>query len=114
MRTQELYSKVRRHLLRQNARATIGNSCGQYLTDDGKKCAVGCLIKSKFYSEGFEGLGADEPLVCRAVQKSLGARLTARQKELLLGLQEIHDVMPVEKWRAELDWLAAEYGLKAE
>lgn len=75
---------------------------------------MGCLIKASCYSEELEGLGVAERPVLRAVQKSLGARLTARQKELLDDLQRLHDLADVAHWRAELDLLAAEYGLKAE
>lgn len=61
MNLQEIFHTVRDHLLAQNARAIEHDADGEelgcrYLAPDGKKCAVGCLLKPETYNAAFEGL----------------------------------------------------------
>lgn len=100
---QSLYDRVSAHLLAQNKKAEEKNVTGcmscRYRTADGLKCAVGCLISDSEYSEELEGAGiySDDDVV-RAVENSLGRRLTHDAVLLLGGLQAVHDIHPPEEW----------------
>ena len=62
MTTQEAFDTVVRHLHTQGKRSIVknrrssGDEC-RYRTDDGLKCAIGCLIPDEVYSFQYEGLG---------------------------------------------------------
>src|SRR5260221_432320 len=56
----DIFTKVTKHLLTQNAKAESFNKKTQhtdccYLTPTGLKCAIGCLIKSDCYDPAIEG-----------------------------------------------------------
>jgi len=51
MTDQEIFDKVVRHVIEQGKKSrneTRGGTC-RYLSDDGSKCAAGCLIKDGMY-----------------------------------------------------------------
>ena len=56
MTNQEAFDKVKAHLLLQNSRALYKNHGCRYKDQDGKKCAVGCLIPDELYEDRFEAL----------------------------------------------------------
>jgi hypothetical protein len=122
MTNQEMYDRVARHLLTQQARAVVpvtpgrlgidGNvlssveSC-RYRTPSGLKCAIGCLIPDDKYQESMEGAGiGSRPAIAAAI----GIR-GAEQLMLAAKLQVIHDSWLVESWAARLKMLAEEYRL---
>jgi len=124
MNRQEVFNTVRKHLLKQNAKAeTWGGSC-RYRTAEGLKCAVGCLIASEHYHPDFEGLtptlegaegdGAegDSPIsrtkrLLRAIADSLGIpEITSEDASFLKELQSIHDDCVTHKWSAKLEEFA--------
>jgi hypothetical protein len=115
MNTQELFDKVATHLLTQNAKAQDALGGCVYKADDGKMCAVGCLIDAKFYNGDLEGkgisMGDSGMAVYNAVRYSIGDDITPRQVRMLQDLQDIHDDYPTEDWPEELQNLAEEYDL---
>lgn len=121
MTLQEIYNRVRDHLLTQNKKSEVladyfGNQKLQclYRGPDGLMCAVGCLISDEFYNKKFEGQairwGAGSAL--KALEASLGQELSSDQHDLLTALQYLHDARPVEEWRAELSMLAVHFKLQ--
>ena len=44
MKEQEVFDRVARHLLKQNAKATSPRGGCSYRTKEGLSCAVGCLL----------------------------------------------------------------------
>lgn len=107
MTNQELYTKVRNHLLTQDAKALIDGKC-VYRTREGLKCAVGCLIPDKHYNSGFEGKSVNNYMVNQA------AGVTAAQIRLAMSLQSIHDQYDVADWFNELERVAFRYNLVVE
>lgn len=124
MTKQEIYNKVRTHLLTQNAQAVTvgknGETCA-YRGDDGLTCAVGCLIPDEQYRTTFEGMGVTSQHVQKALVDA-GVLNTVLFDDdaykddstlgMLRGLQVIHDNNSPNEWRWLLDNLADRYGLQ--
>lgn len=112
---QEVFIKVRDHLLAQNARAFKlagnGEEFCMYRTPEGKACAAGCLIKDEFYSPNIEGMGTyDEPVI-KALKLS-GVNMDDQQTaNLVSSLQAMHDSQDPIEWEAYLANTGRFYGL---
>ena len=105
MNKKQLFKTVAEHLLNQQAKSAIGDLC-MYRVPNGNKCAVGCLISDKVYTEDLEGLAADSGRMAEALNTSLNDSLTESDIDLLVELQLIHDNDLVEDWEVRLDALA--------
>ena len=109
MKAQTVFNRVVKHLLTQKKRAMDKHKNCAYLTEDGLKCAVGCLIPKKLYDEDMEGETV-ESLYCRFpdVANKIG------NMHLLSQLQDIHDniTLPPSRWPQKLRALAKKEGLK--
>lgn len=113
---QDIFNRVSTHLLRQGARAMVGDMC-YYRTSDGLTCAVGCLIPIEVYDPAIEE--ANIPGLFRfadARHQALEAVLAASgiQREsfgLLARLQNVHDGYLPDKWAAQLDAVRDDFGL---
>jgi len=116
---QTIFNRVARHLLKQRKRSTLAkypDTCA-YRGANGTRCAVGCLIRNKYYSPTFEGLGSINPSVREALRKSFG--FTNQPKEtlpsdvavLLCALQGLHDVDHPRNWRKGLTRIAHNFAL---
>ena len=106
MTLQEIYNKVRKHLLTQNKRASQNGAC-RYRTADGSMCAIGCLITDAEYKPEWEGTGVN------SLARDPGTPAWLRVHEnALCQLQDIHDGAPVEHWAHHLDKFASLYGLE--
>lgn len=111
MDNQQIFDKVLAHLRRQGAPARGPDSTCCYRTDDGRMCAVGCLIPSKNYSPDIEGFAADSPEVLNA----LPFNATSEQCVLLKTLQEAHDKVlfaSTADWEFEMERIANLFGLQ--
>ena len=62
MTLQEMFDTMAAHLLKQGERSVspINPQQCRYRGDHGLKCAVGALIKDKFYKPSLEGRGATD------------------------------------------------------
>ena len=98
MTNQEIFTKVKNHLLTQNRRALQRLVC-RYRTDEGLKCAIGCLIPDDVYTRNIEHKTVD--LLCLGVVKDFDY-LKQFDKSFLRRLQVIHDNVDVDKWENEL------------
>lgn len=115
MNHQEIFNKVAEHLLTQNAKAMLGEEC-VYRSEDGCRCAIGCLIPDELYRPEFEGKNVDGlcavdlfskllhddeykykyPLIAKHL---LGAKPNyAIDLRFLARLQAIHDYESVGAW----------------
>ena len=98
----KVFEQVKAHLLEQNARSEIDRTC-MYRGDNGKTCAIGCLIWNKHYAAKLEMLGSSEPDVVAALSKSGVDMDEPKMLELLESLQYTHDAWTEDEWREELD-----------
>ena len=110
MTDQELFDKVKAHLLKQNARSTDAYSGGTtcaYRGAEGRKCAIGCLIPDEDYSMILEGKGPYVPAV------RIAAGLSLDQGALAADLQGVHDGWEPSMWPECLVNVAKNHGLEA-
>lgn len=99
---QEIYDKVKVHLLAQGRPAMFQGSC-VYRSPSGLKCAVGCLITDEAYDEDLEGVpvrclfepGTEDKDVTEAYRAMLReSGIDTSNKDLLRllsSLQKAHD-----------------------
>jgi hypothetical protein len=121
MTNQEVYDRIKTHLLTQNKKAQIEitNDEGfivtvcRYRTPEGLKCAVGCLIED--YDEEFEGKPVilhfgGQPTRVGEYLIELGYDYT--QLKLMSDLQSAHDSYEVNFWPFELEQVAKKWNLE--
>jgi hypothetical protein len=114
MKTQAIFDKVVKHLLTQNKKSKSNGQC-MYLSSDGLKCAIGCLINKKEYSKKMEGRNVEMLLRSYA---SLRKKIIASNKNyskilhLLFHLQEIHDYCHAKQWSFKLEEMSRKFNLK--
>jgi len=128
MDKQEVFNKVKTHLLTQNERAGREGNC-QYRTSEGLKCAVGCLIEDQYYDPQIEGTGivavkwdieSNNPQtsgvvsVFRTILEKSHVPMNSEVFLLLSELQKLHDYLPVHTWEVNLKEIAKYHGLKYE
>ena len=118
MKMQAVYNKIKKHLLTQNKQAfgigPFGVTACLYFAPDGCKCAIGCLIKKKYYNSDLEGHSVTYPSIRNALQLS-GVDLNSDENitNLLDCLRNIHDHYPPKTWKKEIVKLAKEFKLKS-
>jgi len=128
MTLQKVFSTVRRHLLKQNAKSEgpidgcdpPATRC-MYRSPTGLSCAVGCLIPDGLYRREMEGHGASSSITWDALVKAgvvppmdLDGAMYSSSLALLLRLQSIHDQRPPAEWVYYLNKVAQEHALVVE
>lgn len=119
MNDQEIFNRVYKHLLTQNARAMYDDIC-VYRTGSGVSCAVGCLIQDAAYTRTIEGAALARLVASngnpapreRALEKAL--KLSGIQPAsymLLRELQSLHDCEHPRYWKSGLKRIADRYDL---
>lgn len=109
MTNQEIFDRVYVHLLTQNAKSEASIGCA-YRGDNGRKCAIGCLIPDEVYKPDFEGispevLGEAPPIgPCQEAffEALLSLGFSIKQGAFLNSLQLIHDVYDPCDWKSKL------------
>lgn len=86
---EEIYQRVRTHLLSQMELSTHAEFCA-YRGDHGRKCAIGCLIPDEHYQKTMEGRTVGE-LFQGFPSEIDAAGLSKLSLHLLVRLQTIHD-----------------------
>lgn len=109
MNKQEIFNKVRDHLLSQNARSAVYGR-NLYRGPDGLMCAIGCLVEDSHYTPEMERYTPDGLHVMDALIKS-GIPEEVIHSGLLYDLQLLHDTLDPEDWSLELRWIARDHGL---
>lgn len=97
---QEAFDKVVKHLVKQGKPAVVNGNC-QYQTEDGMKCAAGCLVERKATRENLEGDWCDV-IASKPHLKNLA------NPNLVTRLQEAHDdrtCFSLYEWRNH--WVAS-------
>lgn len=123
MTLQEIFNKVVLHLRKQNSRSTISTQpeteiavpkewpdCA-YRGDNGKMCAVGCLISDEAYDPAFEGYAAHNINVTKMLEKS-GIEVTREVEDMLYDLQQVHDNAEPEDWETGFASIAEQFTLE--
>ncbi len=108
MTQQEIFDKVKTHLLTQNAKAEVEMGFCLYRHPKGLMCAAGCLISDEEYSPEMEGnnfpmlfpkfFSEDHPLFPHIT--------------LIRNLQKVHDDLNPPAWPEALTNVANSYNLK--
>ena len=110
---QQIFDQVARHLLKQGKRAVSAQGRCKYRTDDGLKCAAGCLISDEEYDQNFEMRGSWPSVVSYS-----GYTVTVVHEHFITALQRMHDKVPdgIEiqgvDFHARLASFAKEFGLQ--
>lgn len=118
MTAQQIYNKVKKHLLKQKCRATDKNGHCLYRGEGGLKCAVGALIPDSKYKSKFEmhGVSLLIDMGCKFLLATdlKGVDVLGRSvaKSFLNDLQEVHDCRSVKDWDYHLADVALSYGLE--
>lgn len=122
MTNQQIFDKVREHLLTQNARSNArsiegvpaGITICMYRGPNGLKCAAGALIADEHYHPGLEG----QQCLAFPVATALRASGTYPEEDwgetMLRDLQRMHDddELPVDQWPRVMAQIACRYGLE--
>lgn len=89
---QKAYETIRAHLIQQGkpAKQAFTGNC-LYRTEDGLKCAVGCLISDDAYHAGLEDHTPVMENVMEALEKS-GWTFTMHDFQCLKDMQDKHDM----------------------
>jgi hypothetical protein len=106
MNKQEVFDKVVNHMLTQNAKAQDDLGTCMYRGNEGRMCAVGCLITDEAYSPDIEKNAADTEEVLQALRNS-GIDIdpwspSNADSQFLYEIQQIHDYTNVDVWEKAL------------
>jgi len=123
MSPQEIFDTVAAHLFTQGRQAVSRDGTCQYRTEDGLKCAVGCLIRDEDYNPEIEDLPAFNTRVLDRLPFKVDVEVEVEVDgpefsvcSLLQSLQRVHDHEPdwasTHAMRTALAYVAERYHLK--
>lgn len=104
-----IFERVRAHLLAQQCRSEDADGEPRYRGLDNRRCGVGILIDDAFYCSAIERLGVSllrvpsDDALARALRCSGVNVDDERVVELLIDLQDIHDLAAIERWPQALE-----------
>lgn len=106
MNKQDVFDKIVIHMLTQNAKAQDDFGTCMYRGNEGRMCAVGCLITDEAYSPDIEKNAADTEEVLQALRNS-GIEVASWSQsnadaQFLYEIQQIHDYTDVDIWEKAL------------
>ena len=112
MELQQIFDKVSNHLLTQNRHSRNMFDLCVFHSNDGTKCAIGCLIPESAYHPMFElrAFDGEDDRIRKALIPVIG-EITVDKMQLLDGLQYLHDSHLPEEWTKALQNLAIREGL---
>ncbi len=114
MNSQEIFTKVKTHLLAQNekSRAEYSTHC-MYRGTHGSKCAVGCLIPDELYDSDIENGNVTRIIEVEPQLKCiLPDDKDAAEGEFFLNkLQRVHDLYDPVDWSLCLKQFAENHNL---
>ena len=113
---QDVFNKVALHLMRQSKKSmghsAVGVDTCQYISDDGSRCAVGCLLSEEIV-EKYDLEGKNWKLFFH--KAVFGSSASENQDcELLQYLQLVHDTHDERDWYTELKRVAGMFNLNSE
>jgi hypothetical protein len=111
--TQDLFDHIVRHLFKQHAKSLYtdvnGSSRCKYRGEEGRKCAVGCVIDDSIYDPSMEHKDIYALMV--EIRKSIGRELFSSDFGVLTNLQGVHDGAMVHEWPRQCMKVAETHGL---
>lgn len=111
---QETFDKIVDHLRKQNSKSLMkaprDDACA-YRSQDGKMCAVGCLIEDEFYDPSLEENIVSNPKVRKALCNS-GYYTDGEFLKLMVSMQECHDLNSVKQWESSFRTIANDHNLE--
>lgn len=115
---QEMYNRVKHHLLTQNQKSVNGGNGCYYRSDSGLKCAIGALIPDKDYKKIMDDSGdvSTNYYVRKVLIDEFGLLNSTpddRHEFMVLArkLQGVHDTVRCENWHIQLATAANDYKL---
>ena len=104
---QELFNRVKTHLLNQGERAdsdvqNAGIYECVYHSSSGLKCAIGCLITDEVYRPSMEGEDINDDLVYNGLRDS-GIDMSGKTVSILRKMQHVHDCADPSEWSESID-----------
>ena len=113
MSVNKIFYKVHKHLLKQHEKSESMEAGCQYRSDNGLRCAVGCLMTDDIYDSSLEGSNLKDIRVRQALTPIVGVNYELRllKLNLLQRLQEVHDNEPVEHWERGLAEIKHEFDI---
>lgn len=110
MEAQEIFNKVVTHLRTQGVKAMDNTWC-RFRTDQGLKCAAGCLIQDDEYQAWMDNCSSiSEILIQSQCPMSLQIRLR-RHTNLIYALQSVHDLGVIDKWEQNFKEVSHNFNL---
>ena len=114
MKSQAIFSKVVKHLLKQNEKSVKicrknGSTICLYRGPSSLKCAIGCLIKDKYYNPDLETKTCGNSTILQALSLS---GIKKPNISLLGNLQICHDNSAPDRWEEKLNEIAKAHKLK--
>lgn len=100
----DIYERVSTHLLTQLAVSEDDNGSCRLRSPEGRKCAIGSLLRDDLYEPGLEGVGisyyrhAPDGKLLRVLYASNVNAYDPGIIELLIELELVHDDADVEEW----------------
>ena len=100
----DIYERVSKHLLTQRAVSEDDNGSCRLRSPEGRKCAIGSLVRDDVYRPELEGVGisyyrhAQDGKLLRALFESHVNAYDPNIIDLLIELEEIHDYADIESW----------------
>ncbi|WP_250511934.1 hypothetical protein [Caballeronia sp. INDeC2] len=100
----EIYERVSEHLLTQRAVSEDDNGSCRLRSPEGRKCAIGSLVRDDLYEPELEGVGisyyrhAQDGKLLRALYASNVNAYDPNVIDLLIELEEVHDYADIDEW----------------
>jgi len=100
----EIYERVSEHLLTQRAVSEDDNGSCRLRSPEGRKCAIGSLVRDELYEPELEGVGisyyrhARDGRLLRALYASNVNAYDPNIIDLLIELEEVHDYADIDEW----------------
>lgn len=112
MNRQELFDRIVAHLRAQGEQAKDPDDGCVLKTEDGLRCAVGCLIPPEKYDPYLENEALDFDIPGGALHTILREEGVQLEDMMMLMLfQEVHDRSIPEEWEREIKALAHRYDM---
>jgi hypothetical protein len=100
----DIYDRVSSHLLTQRAVSEDDNGSCRLRSPEGRKCAIGSLVRDDLYEPELEGVGisyyrhAQDGKLLQALYASNVNAYDPNIIELLIELELVHDDAEVDEW----------------
>jgi len=118
---QKTFNTIARHLLAQKRKSmTPMEDCRYRMelrSDKVLKCAIGCLIPDDKYRPSLEGKAVTNPEVRLAIPREhrwVPTDPKSDQRQMMLALQQLHDLKHPGTWTLGLALVAKAFGLRTD